>query len=64
MECLTKKVNDFQPLTINFVKHSILDIWQGSEYAFGLLKLLCRGSKKDTREDWYNARLITVFTSN
>ena len=32
MECLTKKVNDFQPLTI-FAKNSILDVWQGSEYA-------------------------------
>ena len=37
-----KKVNGFYPLTI-FAKHSILDVWQGSEYASGLLKLLCRG---------------------
>ena len=27
-----------------FAKHSILDVWQGSEYASGLLMLLCHGS--------------------
>ena len=32
---------------------SILDIWQGSEYASGSLKLFCRGFKRDTREGWY-----------
>ena len=42
MECLTKWANSFQPLF--FAKHSILDVWQGSEYASGLLKLLCHGS--------------------
>ena len=35
------------------VKHSILDVWQGSDYASGLLKLLCCGSKRDTPENWY-----------
>ena len=49
MESLTKKVNGFQTLTI-FAKHSILDVGQGSEYASGLLKLLCRGTKKDIWE--------------
>ena len=29
-----KTVNDFLPLTV-FVKGSILDAWQGSEYVFG-----------------------------
>ena len=34
-------------------KHSILDISQGSDYASGLLKLLCCGSKRDTPENSY-----------
>ena len=36
IECLTKKVNRFKPLTI-FAKQSILDVWQGSGYALDLL---------------------------
>ena len=32
MERFPKIGNNFQPLTI-FIKHPILDIWQGSEYA-------------------------------
>ena len=47
--CLTKKVTDFQLLTI-FAKHSTLDVSQGSEYASGLLKLFCCGSERDTQE--------------
>ena len=35
MERFAKIINDFQPLTI-FAKPSILDIWQGFIYAFGL----------------------------
>ena len=49
IECLTKKVNRFKPLTI-FTKQSILDVWQGSGYAFGSLKLFFHGFKRDTRE--------------
>ena len=42
MKCLTKKVK------------SILDIWQGSEYASRLLKLTFCGSEiVDTREGQY-----------
>ena len=33
-----------------FANHSILDILQDFEDAFGLLKLLCLGSKRDTWE--------------
>ena len=29
-------------------KYSILDVWQGSDYASGLLRLFCCGSKRDT----------------
>ena len=36
MECFAKIVNTFQALTI-FAKGSILDIWQGSEYASDIL---------------------------
>ena len=36
-----------------FVKHSILDLWQGSEHASGLLKLLCRASKSNAQKGWY-----------
>ena len=36
-----------------FTKHSILDIWQGSKYAFSLLMLLCCGSKRNTQEGCY-----------
>ena len=41
IECLTKKVKRFKPLTI-FSKQSILGVLHGSGYAFGSLKLLCR----------------------
>ena len=34
IELFEKVVNGFQPLTI-FEKSSILDVWQGSEYASG-----------------------------
>ena len=44
MECLTKKVNVFQPLTI-FANHFILNVRLDSEYASVLLRLLCCGSK-------------------
>ena len=27
----------------------MLDVWQGSEYTYGLLKLLCRVSKRDPK---------------
>ena len=36
-----------------FAKHFILDVWQGSEYYSGLLKLFYRGSKRDKQESWY-----------
>ena len=36
MERFQKLVNGFKPLTI-FSKRSILDAWQGSEYAYGML---------------------------
>ena len=34
IESFAKIVNGFMPLTI-FAKRSILDVWQGSEYASG-----------------------------
>ena len=34
MESFSKVISDQKPLTI-FGKHSILDVQQGSEYAFG-----------------------------
>ena len=37
MERFTKKM-------IIFTQHSILDVWHGSEYTSGLLKLFCRGA--------------------
>ena len=42
-------------------KHSILDIWQGSDYASGLLKLFCCGSKRDTPENWYMTNIYIRF---
>ena len=36
LERFPKKVNGWKRLTI-FAKHSILDVWQGSEYAFGMI---------------------------
>ena len=53
--------NDFQPLTI-FAKHSNSDVCQGSEYASGLLKLFCSGSKRDASEYLLYIKLIIVFT--
>ena len=63
IEYFTKKVKSFKPLTF-FCKHFILDIWHGSEYTSGLLKLLCCGSKRDTWEHLIYAKLIIVFTLN
>ena len=40
-------------LLIIFIRQSVLDIWQGSEYASGSLKLFCSGFKRATREGWY-----------
>ena len=34
MERFAKIINSFQPLT-TFAKRSILDVWQGSEFASG-----------------------------
>ena len=42
MEHLTEKSNYIQMFTI-FAKHSILDVWQCSEYASGSLQLFCHG---------------------
>ena len=39
MESFPKIVNSFQLLTL-FAKSSILDAWQGSEYASAISKLL------------------------
>ena len=36
-----------------FAKHSILDVWQDSVYASGLLNLPCCSCKRDTWEGWY-----------
>ena len=47
-----------------FTKQSILNVWQSSECISGLLKLFCRGSKRDTRERLMYAKLIILFTSN
>ena len=61
MECFTKINNEFQLLTV-FAKYSSLDVWQGSEYASGLRKLLCRGFKRYTLECLIYAKLIIVLT--
>ena len=63
MEYFAKKVSSFYLLTI-FAKHSILDVWQGSEYASGLLKLFCYVSKRNTQECLIYAKLNIVFTLN
>ena len=39
MERILKIVNVFQPLTI-FMKRSTLDVWQGSEYIYAVVKHL------------------------
>ena len=52
MELFTKIVNGLKPLT-NFAKNSILDVWQGSEYAFafiGISKVLQSNVK--TVDEW------------
>ena len=47
---------------IIFTKNSILDVSHGSEYTFGLLKLFCCGSPRDTWDCLIYAKLIIVFT--
>ena len=63
MECFAEKVNNFYPLTI-FANHSISDVWQGFEYASGLLRLFWCNSKRDTPEHLIYAKLIMVFILN
>ena len=53
----------FRLLTL-FAKHSTLDVWQGSENAFGLLKLFCHGLQRDTLKCLIYAKLIILFTNN
>ena len=55
--------SSFQPLT-TFAKYSILDVWQGSKYASGLLKLICNGSKRVKMGRFIYAKLFKVFTPN
>ena len=57
------KFSRFYPLTIS-AKHSILDVWQGSDCASGLLKLLCCGSKRDKQENWYMPKIHLLQTKN
>ena len=53
-----------EPLTI-FAKNYILDIWQGSDYASGLIKLTCHGSKIcGYMGRLIYAKLIIAFTPN
>ena len=63
MECFTKKVNNFYLLTF-FANHSILYVWQSSEYVSGLLKLFWHVCKRDTQEHLIYTKLIMVFILN
>ena len=63
MECFTKKVSSFQALII-FAKYLIFGVWQGSEYASGLLKSFCNSSTRDTQVRLIYAKLNIVFTPN
>ena len=54
----------FHKKMIIFTKHSILNVWHGSEYTSGLPYLFCPGSERDTQDCWLYAKLIIVFTSN
>ena len=49
---------------IIFTKHSPLDVWHGSEYTSGFLRLFCHGSQRGTRDGLIYAKLIIVFTPN
>ena len=49
---------------IIFTKHSILDVWHGSEYTSGLLKLFCLGFQRDTWDRLtihYKLRVFHLF---
>ena len=52
-------INGFYLLTIT-AKH----VWQGSDYAFGLLKLLCCGSNRDTLENWFMLNIYFLQTKD
>ena len=49
MERFAKQVNVFQPLTF-FAKRSILNVWQGSEYASIIDKRACEVRLKTNKE--------------
>ena len=70
MEHFAKIVNSFYPLTI-FLKRSILDVWQGSEYtSLSWIKysIKCLGKPLETCElcdQWrYEAELLVLDFSN
>ena len=47
-----------------FTNHSILYVWQNSQYASGLLNLFDHHSKRDTQEHLIYVKLIMVFILN
>ena len=56
IEDFTKNISNFESLTISR-KHYILDIWQGSVYYSGLLKLFHCGSIRVMEEHLIYAKL-------
>ena len=60
---IKQKINGFYPWTVS-AKHFTLDVWHGSDYASGLLKLLYCDSKRDILENWYMPKIYSLQTKN
>ena len=55
MERFAEVLNDWKPLII-FANHFILDVWQGSEYAFGTFQ--------NSRSKTWSRHFSTIDTAN
>ena len=62
MELLAKVVNGFQPLTV-FARNSVLDVWEGSEYA-SILKWRGTWVQNKIRANAIQILIVCYFTGN
>ena len=61
-ELLAKVVNGFQPLTV-FARNSVLDVWEGSEYA-SILKWRGTWVRNKIRANAIQILIVCYFTGN
>ena len=63
MENFVKTVNGYKPFTL-FVKHSILDIWQGSEYKSVICYSMLGKIEDASKTDLVAMQIYSFWNSN